>query len=480
MQAAARLSELYVTLRKKYLLEFPDGWRTLDTAKGHPPLSDELLKREHLEGQRSIGVHLTQFSKVLVFDVDVGDPLLAEATTKALLQTLQKYLPPAGIHPWHTGGRGYHVDVHFDQPLPFETLQRFGRLILEHPSPSRRLSDLEFGDIEVFPISPKGRAIRLPLGVHRKTGRRSYFVDHTLAPVPDSVAYLLQIKPIPAALIATAARDYKPTFPDLSPELDRARSELEAWLLTQVGSKDSIEKLASDLYQQGLRRVGTRHKAALLIAVWLKERGVKEAEALEKLLAWTERERKRGLVEHDRRHTDSDTFWIVKWVYANPTYLRQPMLERVRITPSDAEVVLGLKQRSARRVFFELITVAKQYGEKGEFFASYEWLGKRLGDFRANVRRTVKNYLLPAGVLAEVRRGDITPRRQRLATTWRIPHLAEGVVEMEDGVLLCGKATRCHDCAEFVGCRLLREHGIRVLLPQPPDTYKDKPRECIA
>jgi len=73
----------------------------------------------------------------------------------------------------HSGNKGYHVDLFFEEPIPARTVYRFGQLVKKY---------FKFPDLEFFPKQPTagdgyGNLVKIPLGIHKHTGKRCYIID---------------------------------------------------------------------------------------------------------------------------------------------------------------------------------------------------------------------------------------------------------------------------------------------------------------
>lgn len=170
------------------------------------PLTEEMI-RQHLSGdviletyvQRSNGT-----SKYVVFDIDISKKILLQYDYGSLefnahkqnaaehASKLCKILQRMGMIGYieDSGFRGYHVWVFFTGWIPVRYINRFTECV------QKELGDSGDGiTMEVFPNSARiragkfGQKIRLPLGVHIRTGNRSYFVDVQLRPITDYKDY---------------------------------------------------------------------------------------------------------------------------------------------------------------------------------------------------------------------------------------------------------------------------------------------------
>jgi group II intron reverse transcriptase/maturase len=145
----------------------------------HRAVTDEELGR-HLGGEAVLGTYLLHAdgtTKELVLDID--GPATDEAGQRKAFEVAQRLtvtLRSADVAPiWlDSGGKGYHLWFCFQEPTPARPLRRWAARWLDNfrPLPEGVL-------VEVFPkqdgvvVGGLGSLIRLPLGRHPITGRRS-------------------------------------------------------------------------------------------------------------------------------------------------------------------------------------------------------------------------------------------------------------------------------------------------------------------
>jgi hypothetical protein len=174
------------------------------------PLSPAAL-RNHLLGNTTLGVYPIRLDgrvRFLALDVDITHRALEEAVSSpqhaAALRSavhatgleLRDALRALGFDPLleDSGHRGRHLWIFFDPPLPAERIHELGSRLLLRLSPLLPLGL----SLEVFPKQPDrtrgarglGNLIKLPLGVHRKSGRRSLLLDDTGSPDPAPLVRL--------------------------------------------------------------------------------------------------------------------------------------------------------------------------------------------------------------------------------------------------------------------------------------------------
>ncbi|MHC4122426.1 MAG: TOTE conflict system archaeo-eukaryotic primase domain-containing protein [Planctomycetota bacterium] len=132
--------------------------------------------QEHLEGRKTIGIYLIDPKDNMVnfcaFDIDNKDNHVLRAILNACLKTgLQK----ENILIEDSGNKGRHIFFRFEKPVLAKDARAFLEIIL-------KLTGLDL-NIELFPKQDRvnkdnfGNLIKLPLGIHKESGNRSYFMD---------------------------------------------------------------------------------------------------------------------------------------------------------------------------------------------------------------------------------------------------------------------------------------------------------------
>ncbi len=150
----------------------------------------------HLRGTRTIGAYALDarsMAKWICFDADGALEWYGLCALHAHLaeQKLPSYL--------ETSRRGGHLWL-FLEPLPGKDARRFGKhLLAEH----------DLTGIELFPKQDQlrtgpGSLVRLPLGVHRKSGRRYPFVSSAGKLLAPTVREQLHILANPERILPTA------------------------------------------------------------------------------------------------------------------------------------------------------------------------------------------------------------------------------------------------------------------------------------
>lgn len=186
-------------------------WHHPARGSGYSPVQaplDAEVARQHLEGRVTVGTYLVRPDHTVgqaVLDLDATRPALeaaardrrdAEALQQAIHDAgrqLVTALQAAGLQPLlvDSGFKGRHLWCFFDAPVP-AAHARAGLAALVRAVPiDPRLR------IEVFPKQDQtrpgglGNLVKLPLGVHLRTGRISAVLDEAGLPTSDGLRRLL-------------------------------------------------------------------------------------------------------------------------------------------------------------------------------------------------------------------------------------------------------------------------------------------------
>jgi len=167
---------------------------------------------EHLSGRKTYGIYLLRSDasvKTAVIDVDVakkfrGGKLTAEEKRLIirerdyLLSRIPELAHEQGMDPLveFSGGKGYHFWFLFESPIEAAdakgSLERIVSLLK---------SDITGFSLEVFPKQAQltgkgmGNLVKLPLGVHRLTGKRSYFIACHDRSTDAQLDFLMKVRP---------------------------------------------------------------------------------------------------------------------------------------------------------------------------------------------------------------------------------------------------------------------------------------------
>ncbi|WP_175420065.1 CRISPR-associated primase-polymerase type A1 [Marinitoga sp. 1154] len=191
--------ELFSGREDVFSIQFENGYRPI-----RRPLNYKDVK-EHLKGEKTIGIYQLKKDnsiKFAAYDIDIkksylhGDNrYIYEENSKKVAKKLIAELEQENIYSYieYTGNRGYHIWIFFDIPILSYKIKIIMEKILER-------IDLEEGiDVEIFPKQTElngglGNLIKIPLGIHRKTGKKCLFVDENFEIISNQTKFLFSIK----------------------------------------------------------------------------------------------------------------------------------------------------------------------------------------------------------------------------------------------------------------------------------------------
>jgi hypothetical protein len=181
------------------------------------PLSPAELE-EHLAGRKTYGIYLLQADarvRTAVLDADLGRKFrqakLASDDKRAVLRERQYLIrriteisAQAGARPLveFSGGKGFHFWYFFDPPVEAAIARRFLESVRGAVT-----GDLQAFEIEVFPKQDAhsgkglGNLVKLPLGVHRLSGKRSFFIECADRSNGAQLAFLAGVRQVDPKLL---------------------------------------------------------------------------------------------------------------------------------------------------------------------------------------------------------------------------------------------------------------------------------------
>ena len=181
-------------------------WDERKQQGGYAPVRQALtpsLLRAHLSGSATLGTYVVRIDGTvtsLAVDLDLPKPALAAAAgnaaaQSALRQRIEEARLAASAELTHlglphvtedSGYKGRHLWAFLERPMLAERVHAFGQRLGQRLR--RRCPGV---GIEIFPKQGKltgeglGNLIKLPLGIHLRTGRRALLLDDAGRPVAD-------------------------------------------------------------------------------------------------------------------------------------------------------------------------------------------------------------------------------------------------------------------------------------------------------
>jgi len=323
-----KMIELYVSYRGRYILCLPTGNIITPKRKDgkYSWLSNAVL-RNHLEQQYAVGVFADNYgSRFICFDVDNGNA----DTVHAIIDELAALgFSRSDIHVSFSGGKGYHVEVFFDECIITYRLQA----LYSHVITARGLDPQK---VEFRPMNTA--SIKLPLSRHAKTGKICWFVDRdTLVPIMRQ-DYVLSIHQIRAAEVKALI----PECPVITPRSQE----------TKIHSEKGCSSPETRDLGTTLEQVGTRHNMMRNIAVFKRTHGASREECETALHEWIEAQDSQ-YYKSSQRDIRRDIDELIAWVYSERFVLQKAAsVDSTVLRTSMLEGLLAQNTRTARRLYF--------------------------------------------------------------------------------------------------------------------------------
>ena len=241
---------------------YPRQWASPTGESGYTPIKEPLtlqVAKNHILGNHTIGVYQLRMDNTvsfIAFDIDISKFHIAKAITdeklwqKAVENTHKlacKFVDIGAaneipVYIEDSGFKGRHCWIFFENPIGAKVAKKFALLFLNQIKNS--FSEIH---IEVFPkqtfVTPEGfgNLIKLPLGIHRKTGKRSMFIKPDNDPYRNQLKFLDEIKQISKPTVYNFIQRFQPQEKQESVTEEDISSGQEQGLTLQ-GSPTLIEE----------------------------------------------------------------------------------------------------------------------------------------------------------------------------------------------------------------------------------------------
>lgn len=223
---------------------FARQWVSPTGESGYTPVHEPLTPKvaeNHILGNYTVGVYPVRLDNTvafLAFDFDLAKFAVNRAFTSARVwaglmakvhQAACRLLDVAAAHDLpayleDSGFKGRHAWIFLDTPVPAGVAKKAGDLLARQLLPLPPEVTLEvFPKQAVVKTGSLGNLIKLPLGIHRRTGKRALFIQPDGQPYEDQLAFLGQVARAPrsrvyAAIQRLAPSAAAPLAPEISPE----------------------------------------------------------------------------------------------------------------------------------------------------------------------------------------------------------------------------------------------------------------------
>ncbi len=192
-------------------------WVSSTGESGYTPIHEPFtlsVAKNHLMGNHTIGIYPLRMDNTvcfIAFDIDMAKFFLSKAITNKRLWERAENMAQAfackmvdlgaahqiPVYIEDSGFKGRHCWIFLDAPIPARIARRFALLMVQQIG--RPPSELQ---IEAFPKQAfveegkLGNLIKIPLGIHRRTGRRALFVNASGEAISNQLGFLEKIEKV--------------------------------------------------------------------------------------------------------------------------------------------------------------------------------------------------------------------------------------------------------------------------------------------
>lgn len=370
-QCADRICDLYISYRQRYVVMEPNGSIYIPkNANGNLPLTNSVVCG-HLNRKYAISVYAGKYSsKFMTFDVDDGN----KDTVRKIIEILADVgVPRDKIYVSTSGGKGFHVDLFFDNLVYTEKL----RILYDYVCIEGGLDPVK---VEFRPTHKQ--AIKLPLSAHCRTGNVCWFLDQeTFAPI-ERIDYILEVQQMEAEKIneVVDGLPMKTPIPDTEDLNPRFSDGVKTKKIDGEGGYEFPV----------LHEAGARNNTMVSIAVYCRSKGYPQEKIESLLIEWADSQNPEYITDPMSVVYDTASR-LAQWVWREDFHVKSTERKEVEITHRDVEMVLNQRTKTMRKLVFLLICHEKRFGSLcmpvkkiGEFIGcSPAGVNKCLADLRS-------------------------------------------------------------------------------------------------
>lgn len=385
------INDRYISIRTKFVEQYNDKengearYNTLGVNKNskESTLADYVIK-QHLQQKRTIGVFAaTSGTKFICFDVDYQDLIQAREMALSIVQTLlgEFGLEENEILLTFSGSKGYHVEVFFNKLVPNWKAKRFYDLML-------RIVEASSNEVELRPTH--GQAVKLPLSLNRKTGKKCSIINKQYLYEMEDES-LLDIQPIDFSSIEELFEDLEDFYPEKREEISisqESKEETSSNMNVNFSEVVQIDYIKRVLEAGTLIESNSRHNTVLGIASLWNTEGRKQEDGLKVIWNIIQNTRDKYPQFIDKTWTleklRQETERVVELVYKSNLKLGVKA-KPVFITKEDVLFTLQAKTQKQREMIMIMVVHSKKYAnEDGEFFLT----NKQIVDYGGTANRS--------------------------------------------------------------------------------------------
>ena len=291
----------------------------------------------------------------MAFDVDTQDN--AYDDTLELVELLVTYygIDQQFIYVSNSGNKGYHVELFFDRAIQWRALEPFYLEVIEKLDKTKKEVELR----------PTANGLKLPLGVHRKTGNLSLislvnynFTALILLNQEQSVKRLLNVKQINLDEFKELVLDEVDTF---TIEQSKATETIEVTDNMNFSGRlegDQLEEIKTVLAENRLIYPGSRNRMTWILPVFLKQNGCscEESEKITLSVLTNTYDNYEGFIDKgtSRDKVVKEVIRLNKQAFEK-NYVIKDSLNDVAIYKSDIKRILEIKKLPLKKMLLSLL-----------------------------------------------------------------------------------------------------------------------------
>lgn len=370
------LNNLYLTNRRKFIVQQQNGSykevkRYSKSNKTYSKILTDNTLTKHLDGHLTLGVFSgKRVTKFICFDVDTKEKSRKDAD---YLRNVLMYgfgIEDKYIHISDSGNKGYHIELFFKDPISNEIVKEFYNRVLKHGKFTPK-------QVELRPLYQTG--VKLPLGVHKVTGRRCNFVNKDNFDEIYSDDYVRTIQQIDTdKFIKDLDLKQQPTIMQSSVlDKDNSIAQIEGLIGTLDLTLYEVEHLQEDLKEiletKVLKYTDSRNKYTLFLAIFLKELGHNEDDSIAIIngIMLNTKRNYEGFINSNEHHIKYETQKIVRHTHKK-NYVFHNIQREVALYEDEIKDILNVKGIHLQRLYLSMLIHAKRYSRAEEpFYMAY-------------------------------------------------------------------------------------------------------------
>lgn len=345
---------------------------------------DERLVFEHLAGEKTMCVYARERNTVFeTFDIDESD----QENVRLLIEKLESCgISRDKVYVSTSGNKGYHVDIFFDAPVWKSDVENFYNYLI---------SDPEIAKIRMESKPGRNGAIKVPLGINFRTGRRCWYLDReTLEPI-ERTDYVFEIEKI-------CAED----FAQIVYICNKEKKKADIMRAKASPCKVHRPKKFVARNEPTVMAPGQRHDKMLKKAVWLRAVGGDADEIYDELIKWVNRQDP-SLIGSSWKEIEDDACRIAndvaKHYEVKAKQKREFSHAAQAISREDMEIILGAPTKTARKAAFLICAYCRAFGMCS---MGYDRMAQVLGVTYQTAFNAVK-VLIECGVIEKKKVGGV-------------------------------------------------------------------------